>query len=232
MTYTVTVAAAHRLTPDVKQFRLVGDEPFEFEPGQHTTVRFEDDGEQVVRPYTPTNRPGTDELTLAIKRYEGGTASVYMHERDRGDEVELGSFEGNLHLRDPDADVAFVATGTGITPMVAMLKRYVRVGSGDAHFFFGEKSRDHLIYRETLEQIAAEQANVELTFVLSEEDWNGPTGHVQDHLLDRLDPEGRQFYVCGVPEMVVDTTDRLDDAGVPDDRIVTEGWEEGEVSDD
>lgn len=231
MTYTVTVAAAHQLTPDVKQFRLVGDEPFEFEPGQHTTVRFEDDGEQVVRPYTPTNRPGTDELTLAVKRYEGGTASVYMHERGRGDEVELGSFEGN-HLRDPRRE--------------RRLRRHRNGNHADGSDAQAVRSRrerrralllrreepGHLIYRETLEQIAAEQANVELTLVLSEEDWNGPTGHVQDHLLDRLDPEGRQFYVCGVPEMVVDTADRLDDAGVPDDRIVTEGWEEGEVSDD
>ena len=94
---------------------------FEYDP-QHTTVEFEQGGDEVVRPYTPTSLPGTDEVTLAIKRYDDGTASVWMHERDRGDEVELGELEGNLYLRGTELDAAFVSTGTGITPMMAMLK--------------------------------------------------------------------------------------------------------------
>ena len=233
MTYSATLLSSHRMTPNVKQFRLAADEPFEFRPGQHTTVRFEDDGDEVVRPYTATNLPGTDQLTLAIKRYDDGTASVYMHERERGDEVTLGPLEGNLHLRDADEDVAFVSTGTGITPMMSMLKEYLRAGSGTAHFFHGEKSPEHLIYRETLEQLAAQNGNLDVTFVCSDAAWNGPTGHVQEHLTDRLDSlSGHHYYVCGVPEMVVETTTLLEDEGVDEDTVFTEGWEEGEGSEE
>lgn len=83
------------MTPRVKQFRLrVEGHRFEYEPGWHTTVRFERDGEEVVRPYTPTSLPGTDEITLAIERYDDGTASVYVHEHEHGDEIELGEPEG------------------------------------------------------------------------------------------------------------------------------------------
>ena len=85
------------------------------------------------------------------------------------------------------------------------------------------------MYRETLDQLATEHDRLSVIYSLSEEDWDGPTGHVQDHLDDRLDGLDRDFYVCGVPEMVVDTKDRLDELGVPDDRVFSEGWEDGEV---
>ncbi|SFL10943.1 Ferredoxin-NADP reductase [Halogranum rubrum] len=234
MTYETTVADVHEVTPDVKQFRLVADDhTFEFRPGQHTTVHFEEDGEEVVRPYTATNRPGTDELTLAIRRYDDGTASVWMHERERGDTVDVGDVEGELYVRDFDSDVAFVATGTGITPMAAMLDAYAEEGTGTAHLFVGEKTQEDLIYRETFTRLAASNENVEVTYTLSDEEWDGPTGHVQDHVVDELDTlDDTDFYVCGVPEMVVDTTELLKDEGVDDERIYTEGWEDDEVVDE
>ena len=235
MAFEATITSIHRMTPRVKQFVLRADEPFEFEPGQHTTVRFERDDpdesedEQVVRPYTATNTPGNDRITLAIKRYDDGTASVYMHEREVGDTVTLGDLGGNLTLRDTDEDVVFVSTGTGITPMVAMVKQYLETGTDEAHFFYGEKTQESIMYRETLDQLAAEHDRLSVVYSLSDADWNGPTGHVQSHLDDRLDGLDRDFYVCGVPEMVVDTKDHLDELGVPDDRVFSEGWEDGEV---
>jgi ferredoxin-NADP reductase len=234
VTYTATLASIHRMTPNVKQFRLVVDDhEFDYRPGQHTTVHMPDGDDEAVRPYTPTSLPGTNQLTLMIKRYDDGTVSVYMHDRDPGDEIEIGDVEGNLYLRELDRDVAFVATGTGITPMIAMLKHYLRDGSGDAHFFFGEKDREHVMYRETLDQLEAENENLSVTYSLSEPDtdWNGPSGHVQEHLFERLDDAaGTDFYVCGVPEMVVETEDLIVDRGVPEERVFIEGWEGDEVS--
>ncbi|MFC4553114.1 MULTISPECIES: ferredoxin--NADP reductase [Halorussus] len=245
-THEVTVTSVYQMTPTVKQFVLESDGyTFDFDPGQHTHVHFdraespaEDDAEsgddEVVRPYTSTALPGHERITLAIKRYPDGTASTWMHDRDPGDTVEIEELGGDLYLRDLDSDVAFVSTGTGITPMMAMAKQYAREGSGRAHFFFGEKDREHVIYRETLDQMAAENDDFEVTYVLSEaDDWEGPEGHVQEHLSDYVDDfESRDFYVCGVPEMVVQTEDVLKDEGADEDSIYTEGWEGDEVSDD
>jgi ferredoxin-NADP reductase len=101
MTLSVTVADVHQMTPDVKQFRLVADDHvFEYEPGQHTMVHFENDGEEEARPYTAATLPGTNELVLAIKRYDDGNGSVYMHERTPGDEIEIEEVGGDLHVRD------------------------------------------------------------------------------------------------------------------------------------
>jgi ferredoxin-NADP reductase len=250
--HEVTVTSIHQMTPNVKQFVLESDgHTFEFDPGQHTHIRFEqEDGEaegegggeesdgeteEVVRPYTSTALPGTEKITLAIKRYPDGTASTWMHDRDPGDTIAIEELGGNLYVRDLDSDVAFVSTGTGITPMIAMVKQYVEAGSGRAHFFFGEKDEQHLFYRETLDQLEAQNENLEVVYVLSEADegWPGPEGHVQDHLADCLDDfSDRDFYVCGVPEMVVETREYLAERGASDDRVYVEGWEGDEVSDE
>ncbi|WP_255170793.1 ferredoxin--NADP reductase [Natrononativus amylolyticus] len=232
MTLSATLTDVHRMTPDVKLFRLVVDgHTFEYEPGQHTTIHFESDGEEVTRPYTAIAQPGTNNLVLAIKRYDDGTASVYMHERSPGDEIELEPVDGNLHLRDPTRDAVFIATGTGITPLYPMLTQYARDGEGNARLVFGERDQEHLIFRESLEQLRASNATVSVEYVLSdaENDWGGRTGHVQDHLPGTLepieDPAAADAYVCGVPEMVVETQELLAEAGFDGDRIFTEGWE-------
>jgi ferredoxin-NADP reductase len=214
MAFEATITSIHQMTPQVKQFVIEADDEFEFEPGQHTTVQFkrddpdkdEDEDEQVVRPYSPTNTPGSNEITL-------------------------GDLEGNLAIRNTDEDVVFVSTGTGITPMMAMLKQYLETGTGDVGFFYGEKNQENIMYRETLDQLATEHDQLSVIYSLSDGDWDGPSGHVQDHLSDRLDGLDRDLYVCGVPQMVVDTTDHLDDLGISDDRVFSEGWEDGDVED-
>lgn len=235
MTHTADVVDVYPITPRVKGFRLrVPGHEFDFEPGQHTTIRFESGGEEVVRPYTPTNLPGTDELTLAIKRYEDGLASSFMHTKRPGDRIEIGPIEGSLTVDDLDRDVAFLSTGTGITPMLSMLRRYLREGSGDAHFVFGEKREETIIHRALLNELAAEHPRMELTVTLSDPnwEWTGRVGYVQEHLDDLFDDfDSRDFYVCGVPPMVVQTKRRLRELGTPEERIHSEGWEDGVVGD-
>jgi len=228
-----TVAATYSLTPRVQQLVLrAEDHTFEHQPGQHVSVRYETEGEgPIYRPYSPVSGPGTDRLVLAVKRYDGGTCSVWLHERSVGDEVPLLPPSGNLHLHSLDRDVAFVATGTGLTPMLAMLGPYLEKGDGRARLLFGERTQADLMYRSTLDRLAAGHPQFEVTYVLSDEDWTGPTGFVQDHfsVLDALDTP--QVYLCGVPAMVVESKTRLREAGLPDDRLFSEGWEEGAASD-
>ncbi len=227
-TFDATFTSIYQMTPRVKQYLLqVEGHTFSYEPGQHTVIRFEQNGETVKRPYTPVNLPGTDTLALSIKRYEGGTASTWMANRSVGDTLTLTELTGNLHLRDLDRDVVFLSTGTGITPMIAMLKHYLQAGSGQVAFLYGERTQEDIMFRETLDHLSADHANLRVVYSLSDEEWHGPTGHVQNHLDEVIGDafETPHYYICGVPPMVVDTEELLQDRGVDEDRIFTEGWE-------
>lgn len=227
-----TLTSIHQMTPRVKQFVLeIEDHAFSYDPGQHTVIEFEQDGETVQRPYTPVNLPGTSALALAIKRYEDGTASTWMHDRTVGDKVTISSPGGNLYLRDLDRDVVFLSTGTGITPMIAMLKQYLNEGNGQAAFLYGERTQEDIMYRETLDHLSADYDNLTVLYSLSHEEWGGPTGHVQSHLEEVVDGrfEEPHYYICGIPPMVVDTEDVLREQGVEEERIITEGWESDAV---
>lgn len=231
-TLDAVITSIHSLTPRVKQFLLrVEDHTFTYNPGQHLSIAIEDEGGRpVYRPYSPVNRPGTGTVALAVKRYPEGTASVWMHERTLGDHVPLTVPSGNLHLHDLERDVVFLSTGTGITPMLAMLVQYLDEGTGQATFLFGERTQSDLMYRETLDRLSASHANLTVEYVLSDEDWPGRTGFVQDHLWDVVDTNtSSHYYVCGVPQMVVDTKAVLHEAGVPNEHVFTEGWEQGAV---
>jgi ferredoxin-NADP reductase len=154
-----------------------------------------------------------------------------MHDRSVGEEITITKPDGNLHLRDLDQDVVFLSTGTGITPMIAMLKRYLNEGTGQAAFLYGERTQEDIMYRETLDHLLADHDNLTVLYSLSDEDWDGPTGHVQTHLGEVVngDFEDPHYYICGIPPMVVDTEDMLRDEGVDEDRIITEGWESDAV---
>ncbi len=232
-TLETTLTSIHEMTLRVKQFILEagGDHTFSYQPGQHVVIKFEQNGDVVGRPYTPVNLPGTGALALGIKRYEDGTASTWMHDRSVGEEITITKPSGNLHLRDLDRDVVFLSTGTGITPMIAMLKQYLSEGSGRAAFLYGERTQEDIMYRETLDHLSADHENLEVLYSLSDEDWDGPTGHVQTHLGDVVDErfEDPHHYICGIPPMVVDSEEMLQEEGVDDGRIFTEGWESDAV---
>jgi ferredoxin-NADP reductase len=232
--FETTIASIHRMTPRVKQYLLRADgHTFDHRPGQHTVLRYEgDDGNEVRRPYSPVNLPGTSVLALAIKRYDGGTASVWMDERSVGDRVRVTAPNGNLYLRDTDRDVVFLSTGTGITPMIAMLKQYLRDGTGRAAFLYGERTQQDLMYRETLDHLSADHDTLSVLYSLSDEDWSGPTGHVQTHLDAVLGErfDNPHYYLCGVPQMVVETEALLEARGVDDERVFAEGWEKAATS--
>lgn len=233
-TLNATVVATYPLTPRVRQILLrVDDYTFSHHPGQHVSVRHHPQGESpIYRPYSPVTGPGTETVVIAVKRYDEGTLSVWLHERAVGDSVTLTPPSGNLRVRDFDRDVLFLATGTGLTPMLAMLDQYSDEGAGRSALVFGERSEDDLMYRATLDRLAAGRDDVTVRYVLSNPSslWTGRTGYVQEHLDDILSQlDEPHVYVCGVPEMVVATVGRLQDEGLSTDQILTEGWEEGAV---
>lgn len=226
-----TVVEIARLSPDVRQYTLELEEgDFDGQPGQHTVIST-DDGFR--KPYSVLTCDG-NRAVFMIRDVGNGGVSSYMAEQEVGDTVEVKSdITGNLTLQDTERPVAFISTGTGVTPMIGMLQQYIRKGGEDAHFVFGDKNTDQLLYKEMLDQYEL-MYDVDSTYVLSREEWSGREGYVQEHLDEVIDDihedTERDFYVCGVPPMVVATKEKLRELGVPEERIHSEGWEDNVVN--
>jgi len=249
-TIDATLLSTVQLTPDTIQLLLrAPDHAFDFQPGQHVGVAYESNEDGLVhRSYSPVSLPGTDTIALMVTQYEEGTCSVWLHDREPGDTIHLTSPSGNLHLRDENRDAVFLATGTGLTPMMAMMQTYQVEGEGRALLVYGERTTEDLAYRDTLDRWAAGRESLDVAYALSRPehadersaDLSGDGtagmpavrhGYVQEHLDELVDPglrEDAHFFVCGVPDMVVDTKETLTgDLGVPSDNVFSEGWEEG-----
>ncbi len=226
--YEATLIDVSDITPTVKHFLFELDGEWSYAAGQHTVFTLRVDGEDVHRPYTMTNLPrGTSRFSTAVKRYDDGTGSIHMHGLERGDTVSVSDPKGNLHLQNYDRDVVFLSTGTGATPMIAMLREYLERGDGHAYYMHGEKTTESRLFTSELAVLDAEHDNLDVTYSLSDEAWSGREGFIQDHVDDVVDDVATpDYYVCGVPQMVVSAKGRLSDLGVADDHIVSEGWED------
>ena len=217
-----------RISPDVRQYTLsLKNEKFDGIPGGHTIIS-QPDG--FKKPYSVLCVEGSRALFM-IRDVKNGGVSTYMAEQEQGDTVLVDpDISGNLYLKNPDRPAALISTGTGITPMMGILQQYLREGESDLYFMFGDKSTDQLLYRETLKQYEL-LYDATSRYVLSREQWDGLNGYVQEHLYDVIpdthSETERDFYICGVPPMVVATKEKLRELGVPSERIHSEGWEGG-----
>lgn len=91
-------------------------------PGQHVMVGAEVDGRRIRRSYSPTPLPGR-RLAITVKAVPGGRLSTHLLQRARvGDVLTLEPPFGTLALPPGDAPVVLLAGGSGITPLMALLR--------------------------------------------------------------------------------------------------------------
>jgi NAD(P)H-flavin reductase len=223
-----TITSISQISPDCKQYIVELDNgSFEGEPGQHTAIQTENG----VKPYSVLAVDDT-RIGLMLRAYGTDGVADYMDARSVGDTVQVKPrLTGSLTLEQTDRPAVFIGTGTGITPLIGLLQQYLADGGPQAVFMFGEKTQEQILYKPLLEQYELTYP-VETRFSLSREDWHGHTGYIQEQLPSVIDSlaDDADYYICGVPVAVVAAKERLDELGIPSDRVHTEGWEDAQVA--
>src|SRR5579872_3990596 len=120
--------------------------------GQHVDVRLTaEDGYQAERSYSIASPPEeAPHVTLTVERLDDGEVSPYLTEELRvGDKLELrgpigGYFVWEAQLGGP---LLLVAGGSGIVPLMAMLRHRAAVGSTvPTHLLYSSRSLEDVIY--------------------------------------------------------------------------------------
>ncbi|MFO0706347.1 MAG: NADH-cytochrome b5 reductase [Nitrospira sp.] len=205
-------------THDTKtlRFALAADATLDMLPGDHLYVHATIDGKTVKRPYTPSSLPGaTGSFDLTVKRYETGTMSRYLHTLRVGDDVLMSGPNSGGHWVDGMATKAgFVAGGSGITPMIAIIRWILATRQPvDLRLLYANKTEADIIFRDEWDRAAREHANFRCYHVLGQPPagWSQGVGRLTETILrEQLPPpgSGTVVFLCGPPPMVdaVETT--------------------------
>jgi ferredoxin-NADP reductase len=200
--------------------------------GQHVDVRLTaEDGYQAQRSYSIASRPGADRLELTVVRIDDGEVSPYLTtDAEVGDQFEVRGPIGGWFVWDGDdsTPVLLVGGGSGVVPLVAIMRHHARVDSvAPMRLLYSARSADDVIYREELPALAA-GAHRDVIVTLTRETspaWSGRRGQVDAELLDGVGwpPSVRAHcYVCGPTPFVEAVSGALVDLGHEAARVKTE----------
>ena len=175
-------------------------------PGQHVDVRLTaEDGYQAQRSYSIASAPDGSRVELTVERIDDGEVSPYLADELRaGDQIELRGPVGGYFVWEPPlgGPLLLVAGGSGIVPLMAMIRLRVASGSDvDTRLLFSSRAWEDVIYRDELDRASADGVRVVHTLTRAQPpDWDGYARRVDAQMLTEVGPspaERPRIYVCG-----------------------------------
>jgi ferredoxin-NADP reductase len=198
-------------------------------PGQHVDVRLTaEDGYQAQRSYSIATPADGERVVLTVERLEDGEVSPFLVDDLRvGDRIELRGPIGGYFVWDGagGAPLQLVAGGSGVVPLMAMLRHRAGLGSpGAASLLYSARTESDLIYREELDRLA----DVGIAYTLTREQppgWTGYDRRIDAGMLTEAlgGPDGAATaFVCGPTRFVEVAADALVGLGYEPGRVRTE----------
>jgi propane monooxygenase reductase component len=227
-----TVAAVEALTHDIRRLELEVHEPadFSFLPGQYVDLWVP--GSEAKRSFSMANVPGDGRIELIIKRYPGGRFSSLLDGGlTEGEELRFTGPYGAFHLRAGDQPLLMVAGGSGMAPILSLLRQMSNKGTERmVRFFYGARAQHDLFYIDLIEELGAGIPDFGFVPVLSdanpEDRWEGalPLGlgfvhEIVDQYLRSGEMQVPQVYMCGPPPMIDAMIELLPEHGVDEQQI-------------
>ena len=199
----------------------------QFEPGQFMEVFVP--GTQETRAYSLSNVGNWDgTLEFLIRLRPGGAFSSFLTQAQMGTALTVrgpqGAFGLDAHSLRPRW---FVAGGTGLAPLLSMLRRMAEwQETMPARLFFGVNHETELFAQDILQDLQAQLPNLQVDYCVwkPQGPWQGFTGSPADALREALGQGGEQpdLYLCGPPALLNAVENIAIAAGLPPSQIFSE----------
>lgn len=204
-------------------------ERFRFAPGQYLTLRAVVNGEELRRSYSICAAPG-EALRVGVRHVPGGAFSTWVHRSlAAGQAVDVMEPQGRFGaaLAKRPRHVLAVAGGSGITPILAILKTALADGAR-CTLLYGNRNAASTMFKEELEDLKNRHlTRLAVHPVFSREQVDSPLN------MGRLDADkiatflklagpADEVFVCGPHAMNDEVEAALKSAGVPAERIHVE----------
>jgi stearoyl-CoA 9-desaturase NADPH oxidoreductase len=191
-------------TPDTKTFVLRPNRHWPgFRAGQHVGVEIEIAGVRHVRRYSLSSAPTREpRVTITVKRQPGGKVSNWLHDHVRiGDALVLEPPAGEFVLPSPlPAGLLMLSAGSGITPLMAMLRTVLHATVPiDITFIHVARRPDDAIFARELADFSASDPRL-----TRHRHFTAEHGRFTPATLARLAPDyhERSTLLCGPPSFM------------------------------
>jgi 3-ketosteroid 9alpha-monooxygenase subunit B len=195
---------------------------FEYRPGQFLTLRVQVDGKNRHRCYSLASAPGVDAmLKITIKRVDRGLVSNLLCSNARaGQTILVQPPAGAFVPASLDQDFLLLAAGSGVTPVLSILKAALAEGRGHIALFYANRDEASVIFRDELIALSARYPD-RLTIIHWLESVQGLP--MDDHLAGLMKPfADRVAFICGPEPFMAASVRALNALGVHRDHIHVE----------
>ncbi|MBW0115230.1 benzoate 1,2-dioxygenase electron transfer component BenC [Pseudonocardia abyssalis] len=217
-TFRGTVTGLDRLSPTTVALTIeIADrEKLVFLPGQYVNIAVP--GTEESRSYSFSNAPADDALTFLVKITPGGVMSTYLDERaEVGDAISFTGPHGSFFLREAPDPLLLLAGGTGLAPILAILRTLAAAGSErPVHLLYGATTDDDVVEIDTIAGLADAIPGMTWTHCVADRRTTAPH---QGYVTALIEPEHLHdgtaaVYLCGPPPMVDGVRSHFSDQGM------------------
>lgn len=229
--YPLTIKAITKETKDCVSIVFTVPEnlqqTFAFVCGQHVTLKLTIENKEYRRSYSICAAPFENELKLAVKKVDDGIVSSYLNTKvNVGDIIEVlppsGKFFGKWS-EEKNANYIAFAAGSGITPVLSILKDGLQQTNGNFTLVYGNKNIGSIIFKEALEALKnLYPKRLQLIHILSRQKSDAPinNGRINENKLQELGKllqwqQFKQAFICGPEAMIFCVRDFLLQQGLP-----------------
>jgi Na+-transporting NADH:ubiquinone oxidoreductase subunit F len=236
--YDYTVRSNDLVNSTVKHLilDLPAGKTIDFKPGQYIQVltpTYKGNDEEVYRAYSLASSPNQkDAIELFIGRVPNGVCTTYIHDYLKtGQKLTVVGPFGDFFYKDTTREMVMVAIGTGMAPIMSILK-YMHENkiNRKCTFFFSARNKHELFMMDQLAIFERDMPNFKFIYSLTrateEDEWTGDTKRVPDLIKKYLDNgENKEAYMCGSPVMIDSAALALKEIGVEEEHIYYDKFE-------
>ncbi len=190
------------MNPTTVEYSLEFKENIQVIPGQFAKIILSDKDGKFSRSYSVV-KSTSNVLTFCVKIWSGRGSKI-ISQLTVWQEIWFGGIFGNFVLQNTSNPKVFIATWTGLAPIMNMLSTCPE--KIEKCLYFGVRTKQELFYEKEIQTIQNLSSNI----FLSQENVEGyKTGRID--ISNLTFPKETEFYICWNPDMVDFQTKKLNE---------------------
>lgn len=170
------------------------------------------------RAFSISSIPSENKLQIATKISDKPSSfKAALKSLKPGEPIQIRGPYGWLYLQDYSSPVVMIAGGVGITPFRAIFKELERGNERDVTMIYS--ARETYLYKDELDAIAEKNEKIQIIYTHTKEE----VAAALEQTINNANKD-TYYFISGAPGMVKGVTKKLQTAGIPKSKIITDSF--------